>query len=65
MNKQSGKVFAEAIREAFKACTGELPTFKDGQNIKGITADFSDAEAKGFRKFLGEEVANKLLGAAR
>lgn len=61
LTKQSGEAFATAFNKVFETVTKIHPEFEGGHSLDGITVDFSDAEAKGFREAFGKEKANSLL----
>ena len=45
----------------FAAVNEQHNDFNNGQNIDGITVDFSDAEANGLEEPLGSQMASKVL----
>jgi hypothetical protein len=60
-NKQDGESYATSIKTVFDFVSKKYTKFENGKNLKEILVDFDDAQANGFRKAMGEEVANKVL----
>ena len=61
LNKQSGEAHGKVFHEMFAAVNEQHNDFNNGQNIEGITVDFSDAEANGLEEPLGSQMASKVL----
>ena len=61
LNKQNGEAHGKVFREMFAAVNEQHNDFNNGQNIEGITVDFSDAEANGLEEPLGSQMTSKVL----
>ncbi|EDO33100.1 predicted protein [Nematostella vectensis] len=61
LNKCTSEAHAIVFREIFRSVDAEIPEFSMGENLAGITVDFSDAEANGLEEPLGKEFTEKVL----
>ena len=61
LNKRSGEPHDKVFCEMFTAVNEPHNDFNNGQNIEGITVDFSEAEANRLEEPLGSQMASKVL----
>jgi len=58
-NRESAEFYKVAFSTMFCMCSDKYPSFEVGKSLKGVTMDWSDAESKGLREAVGDEIASK------
>ena len=61
LNRIDTDAYAQCFRAIFEQVTEDHPTFKIGQSLTGIIADWSDQQANGLVKVVGKPMANEIL----
>ena len=61
MDKQTWEAFALAFKKTFEKASKDCPKFSLGGTLLGIVVDWSDAEVKGLKAAIGDELASELL----
>ena len=61
MNLIDTDAYAECFRALFEQVASDHPTFKVGESLTGIIADWSDQQANGLEKAVGKLVARNML----
>jgi len=60
-NRESAEFYKVAFSIMFRVCSDKYPSFEVGKSLKGIIMDWSDAESKGLREAVGDEIASNVL----
>ena len=61
LNRLDTDAYAQCFRGIFEQVGKDHPTFKVGLSLTGIIADWSDQQASGLEKAVGESVAKAIL----
>lgn len=61
MNKLDSAAYTFAFRALFDCAKKSCPNFGIGKTLKGIVADWSDAQLQGLQGAIGEDQANKMM----
>ncbi len=61
VTRQTPEAYCLCFRLLFEKCAKERPEFKVGESLLGVIVDWSDAQAKGLRLAVGEDMACRLL----
>ena len=61
MNLIDADVYAQCFRALFEQVAADHPTFKVGESLGAVIADWSDQQASGLEKAVGKLVANQVL----
>ena len=59
-NRQDSLACATAFKEMFSHVTRQFPGFKNGEKLDVILIDFDDAEAKGLKEAMGNELTERV-----
>ena len=61
LNKINADAYAQCFEAIFQQVSEDHPTFKVGQTLTGIIADWSDQQVNGLIKTVGKNTANNIL----
>ena len=61
LSKDDSDAHSIGVGKVFGMAKSDCSTFEAGTTLRGIVIDWSDAEANGLRKAVGDIVANRLL----
>jgi len=61
MNKLNATAYTCAFKAIFTSAKESCPHFEIGTTLKGIVADWSDAQLHGLQGAIGVDQANKLM----
>ena len=61
LNRIDTDAYAQCFRAIFNQVSEDHPTFKVGQTLTGIIADWSDQQANGLAKVVGKSIADEIL----
>lgn len=61
LNHLDADAYAQCFKAIFDQVAEDHPTFKLGESLIGIIADWSDQQAKGLEKAIGEPLAQEML----
>lgn len=61
LNRIDTDAYAQCFKAIFQQVKEDHPTFQVGQSLIGIVADWSDQQAKGLAKAVGNATANEIL----
>ena len=53
--------YAQCFRALFEQVAADHPTFKVGESLSAVIADWSDQQASGLEKVVGKLVGNQML----
>ena len=60
-SRQDGETYAKSMTTIFNKVTRDQPYFSNGAKLRSILVDFDDAQYKGLKECLGEELAKKVI----
>ena len=60
-SKQDSETYANSITSIFNKVSSDHAHFANGVNLRSILVDFDDAQYKGLKQCLGEELARKVI----
>ena len=60
-SRQDGETYAKSITTIFNKVTLDQAYFANGAKLRSILVDFDDAQYKGLKECLGEELAKKVI----
>jgi len=61
MNLLDTDAYAQCFKALFEQVASDHPTFKVGESLTGIIADWSDQQANGLERVVGKLVATEML----
>ena len=61
LNCLDADAYAQCFKAIFHHAGKDHPTFRIGKSLTGIIADWSDQQAKGLEKAVGEPLAQEIL----
>ena len=61
LNRIDAEAYAQCFRAIFEAIANDHPTFKIGESLTGIIADWSDQQANGLEIAVGKALADEIL----
>ena len=61
MNLLDTEAYAQCFKALFEQVASDHPTFKVGESLIGIIADWSDQQANGLERVVGKLVAAEML----
>lgn len=61
LNRIDTDAYAQCFRAIFEAVASDHPTFKIGESLTGIIADWSDQQANGLEIAVGKTLATEIL----
>ena len=59
--RQDSETYANSITSIFHKVSRDHAHFKNGENLRSILVDFDDAQYKGLKQCIGEELARKVI----
>ena len=60
-SKQDSETYANSITSIFNKVSSDHAHFKNGVNLRSTLVDFDDAQYKGLKQCIGEELARKVI----
>ena len=61
VTSQSQEAYCLCFQKMFNRCKADKPEFELGENLVGIVVDWSDAQCKGLKLAIGDELSERLL----
>ena len=61
LNLLDAEAYAQCCKALFQQVASDHPTFKVGESLTGIIADWSDHQVSGLEKAVGKTVAQEML----
>lgn len=61
LNHLDVNAYAQCFKATFEQVVGDQPTFKVGESLTGIIADWSDQQISGLEMVTGKNIASNIL----